>query len=164
MPQSLRIFGAPPRIWSINALEDERSVSLEIGVRRWLLANPCAWIEEADAKATLDISDFQGFILRGYRMPMARHFLLTMGNCDAGHGGLMEVKITSNFRKPSEKSEVAAGRWDIANPERQMQRAAQYWPVLCRLRFRRSMPEEHDVWMRAPWNAARALQRQPDVL
>jgi hypothetical protein len=97
-------------------------------------------------------------------VPMARHFLLTVGNCDAGHGGLMEVKITSNFRKPSEKSEVPAGRWDIANPERQMQRAAQYWPVLCRLRFRRSMPEEHDVWMRAPWNAARALQRQPDVL
>jgi hypothetical protein len=73
MPQSLRIFGAPPRIWSINALEDERSVSLEIGVRRWLLANPCAWIEEADAKATLDISDFQGFILRGYRMRSNGH-------------------------------------------------------------------------------------------
>ena len=27
----------------------------------------------------LDLSDIQGFILRGYRMPMVRHFLLTVG-------------------------------------------------------------------------------------
>jgi hypothetical protein len=32
----------------------------------------------ADAKITLDLSDIQGFILRGYRMPMVRHFLLTV--------------------------------------------------------------------------------------
>jgi deferrochelatase/peroxidase EfeB len=31
------------------------------------------------AKATLDLADIQGFILRGYRMPMVRHFLLTVG-------------------------------------------------------------------------------------
>jgi deferrochelatase/peroxidase EfeB len=31
------------------------------------------------AKTTLDLSDIQGFILRGYRMPMVRHFLLTVG-------------------------------------------------------------------------------------
>jgi hypothetical protein len=31
------------------------------------------------AKSTLDLSDIQGFILRGYRMPMVRHFLLTVG-------------------------------------------------------------------------------------
>src|SRR5216117_2633110 len=30
------------------------------------------------AKTTLDLSDIQGFILRGYRMPMVRHFLLTV--------------------------------------------------------------------------------------
>jgi len=30
-------------------------------------------------KATLDLGDIQGFILRGYRMPMVRHFLLTVG-------------------------------------------------------------------------------------
>jgi len=30
-------------------------------------------------KTTLDLSDIQGFILRGYRMPMVRHFLLTVG-------------------------------------------------------------------------------------
>jgi deferrochelatase/peroxidase EfeB len=28
---------------------------------------------------TLDLADIQGFILRGYRMPMVRHFLLTVG-------------------------------------------------------------------------------------
>ncbi len=29
--------------------------------------------------ATLDLGDIQGFILRGYRMPMVRHFLLSVG-------------------------------------------------------------------------------------
>ena len=29
--------------------------------------------------AALDLADIQGFILRGYRMPMVRHFLLTVG-------------------------------------------------------------------------------------
>ncbi len=29
--------------------------------------------------STLDLGDIQGFILRGYRMPMVRHFLLTVG-------------------------------------------------------------------------------------
>jgi deferrochelatase/peroxidase EfeB len=31
----------------------------------------------------LDLDDIQGFILRGYRMPMVRHFLLTVGNAGA---------------------------------------------------------------------------------
>ncbi len=31
-------------------------------------------------EATLDLGDIQGFILRGYRMPMVRHFLLTVGH------------------------------------------------------------------------------------
>src|SRR5271154_4725544 len=34
----------------------------------------------ADAKTALDLADIQGFILRGYRMPMVRHFLLTVGS------------------------------------------------------------------------------------
>lgn len=34
---------------------------------------------ETDSKVALDLSDIQGFILRGYRMPMVRHFLLTVG-------------------------------------------------------------------------------------
>jgi hypothetical protein len=35
--------------------------------------------ERARAKSTLNLADIQGFILRGYRMPMVRHFLLTVG-------------------------------------------------------------------------------------
>ena len=31
------------------------------------------------AKSTLDLGDIQGFILRGYKMPLVRHFLLTVG-------------------------------------------------------------------------------------
>jgi hypothetical protein len=31
------------------------------------------------AKSTLDLGDIQGFIVRGYRMPMVRHFVLTVG-------------------------------------------------------------------------------------
>src|SRR5882724_3019528 len=30
-------------------------------------------------RSTLDLGDIQGFILRGYRMPLVRHFLLTVG-------------------------------------------------------------------------------------
>ena len=33
----------------------------------------------AQEVAALDLEDIQGFILRGYRMPMVRHFLLTVG-------------------------------------------------------------------------------------
>jgi deferrochelatase/peroxidase EfeB len=33
----------------------------------------------SDQKTTLDLADIQGFILRGYRMPMVRHFVLTVG-------------------------------------------------------------------------------------
>jgi deferrochelatase/peroxidase EfeB len=33
---------------------------------------------EKPTKSTLDLADIQGFILRGYRMPMVRHFLLTV--------------------------------------------------------------------------------------
>ena len=33
---------------------------------------------EPSTRSTLDLDDIQGFILRGYRMPMVRHFLLTV--------------------------------------------------------------------------------------
>jgi deferrochelatase/peroxidase EfeB len=36
--------------------------------------------EHETSKDALDLADIQGFILRGYRMPMVRHFLLTVGN------------------------------------------------------------------------------------
>jgi deferrochelatase/peroxidase EfeB len=32
----------------------------------------------SNAKSTLELGDIQGFILRGYRMPMVRHFLITV--------------------------------------------------------------------------------------
>src|SRR5271170_186301 len=32
-----------------------------------------------NGKSALDLADIQGFILRGYRMPIVRHFLLTVG-------------------------------------------------------------------------------------
>jgi Dyp-type peroxidase family len=35
--------------------------------------------DAANAKTALDLGDIQGFILRGYRMPTVRHFLLTVG-------------------------------------------------------------------------------------
>jgi hypothetical protein len=34
---------------------------------------------ETTTKTVLDLADIQGFILRGYRMPMVRHFLVTVG-------------------------------------------------------------------------------------
>ena len=34
---------------------------------------------QAEGESALDLADIQGFILRGYRMPMVRHFLLTVG-------------------------------------------------------------------------------------
>lgn len=34
---------------------------------------------ESGPKPTLDLADIQGFILRGYRMPIVRHFLLSVG-------------------------------------------------------------------------------------
>ena len=33
----------------------------------------------AAEEPAFDLADIQGFILRGYRMPMVRHFLLTVG-------------------------------------------------------------------------------------
>ena len=35
--------------------------------------------QEPPAGSALDLKDIQGFILRGYRMPMVRHFLLSVG-------------------------------------------------------------------------------------
>jgi deferrochelatase/peroxidase EfeB len=34
---------------------------------------------DSGSKPALELADIQGFILRGYRMPMVRHFLLTVG-------------------------------------------------------------------------------------
>ncbi len=39
--------------------------------------------DASDSKSTLELGDIQGFILRGYRMPMVRHFSLTVGDAAA---------------------------------------------------------------------------------
>ncbi len=47
----------------------------------------------------LDLADIQGFILRGYRMPMVRHFLLTvteLAKC-AGVVGLTPEQFRARF-------------------------------------------------------------------
>jgi Dyp-type peroxidase family len=36
--------------------------------------------KQSEASAQIDLDDIQGFILRGYRMPLVRHFLLTVEN------------------------------------------------------------------------------------
>ena len=36
-------------------------------------------IRRPSGASALDLADIQGFVLRGYRMPMVRHFLLTVG-------------------------------------------------------------------------------------
>ena len=38
-----------------------------------------AAVNHSGTNSKLELSDIQGFILRGYRMPMVRHFLLTVG-------------------------------------------------------------------------------------
>jgi deferrochelatase/peroxidase EfeB len=38
---------------------------------------------DGGSKTALELPDIQGFILRGYRMPMVRHFLLSVGNAAA---------------------------------------------------------------------------------
>jgi deferrochelatase/peroxidase EfeB len=38
-----------------------------------------AGADAEQGRSELDLADIQGFILRGYRMPMVRHFLLTVG-------------------------------------------------------------------------------------
>jgi deferrochelatase/peroxidase EfeB len=51
-----------------------------LGLLRRLLGRRTDGDSGASEKSALDLADIQGFILRGYRMPMVRHFLLTVGN------------------------------------------------------------------------------------
>jgi deferrochelatase/peroxidase EfeB len=62
--------------------QDKRAWSAESFFHK--LATHIADKDEADstrqpAKSALELGDIQGFILRGYRMPMVRHFVLTVG-------------------------------------------------------------------------------------
>ena len=49
-------------------------------LRRWLVEAPeTDGVSAALGESAFELADIQGFILRGYRMPMVRHFLLTVG-------------------------------------------------------------------------------------
>src|SRR4029077_11645064 len=55
-------------------------MSVWIPARRWTTATTCRSVHSRPGtRTTLDLGDIQGFILRGYRLPMVRHFLLTVG-------------------------------------------------------------------------------------
>ena len=84
--------------------KDERAWSAESFFRE--LATHVGDKEEADstqrpAKSTLELGDIQGFILRGHRMPMVRHFVLTVGvaakgaRCSGGWSASDAPQITS---------------------------------------------------------------------
>ena len=66
--------------------------------------------ETAGQKTTLDLGDIQGFILRGYRMPMVRHFLLTVAvpaQARALLGRLVSGDESMRRRSPLQKT----GTW-----------------------------------------------------
>ena len=55
----------------------------------------------------LDLGDIQGFILRGYRMPMVRHFLLTVGvpaEARMLFGGSLAAMSPARRRSPPPKT------------------------------------------------------------
>ena len=59
---------------------------VHMGLRRLLgrrRMNPEVMATGRSDESALDLADIQGFVLRGYAMPMLRHFLLTVG--DPGH-------------------------------------------------------------------------------
>jgi hypothetical protein len=49
----------------------------------------------------LKLDDIQGFILRGYRMPMVRHFLLTVGVPAEARKLLGRLVSGKQFRRPA---------------------------------------------------------------
>ena len=48
------------------------------GLLRRMLRRRRRETTQTEGKSALDLADIQGFILRGYRMPMVRHFLLSV--------------------------------------------------------------------------------------
>ena len=52
-------------------------------------------------RSALDLADIQGFILRGYRMPMVRHFLLTVANSGTGAQATWTARQRRRIRRPA---------------------------------------------------------------
>jgi len=67
--------------------------------------------------ATLKLDDIQGFILRGYRMPMVRHFLLTVGCPRRGTQAARTARQrrrgrrAADHHRPRLACRVRAGAW-----------------------------------------------------
>ena len=60
--------------------DSKRLLQRLFGRRGHETAGAAAHYSGQGRRATLDLDDIQGFILRGYRMPMVRHFLLEVKN------------------------------------------------------------------------------------
>ena len=52
--------------------------------------------------SALDLADIQGFILRGYAMPMVRHFLLTVGAPAASAQAARTARQRRRIRRPAD--------------------------------------------------------------
>jgi hypothetical protein len=60
------------------ALEGRKYTRILDGPYGWGILGRLFGRSHHETKSTLDLPDIQGFILRGYRMPMVRHFLLSV--------------------------------------------------------------------------------------
>jgi Dyp-type peroxidase family len=101
--------------------------------------------------STLDLGDIQGFILRGYRMPMVRHFLLSVGTPSAARRLLGRLVSGDEFDAPQI---TTAEDWHVGfepgpgdNPSDSPRRKPDYclnlgitWPGLIALEVKDRVP------------------------
>ena len=81
-------------------------------------------------KSTLNLGDIQGFVIRGYRMPMVRHFLLKVNTPAAAHKLLGRLVSGDETNAPQTRSSRSTrslpapprGRNLSATPERMRRR------------------------------------------
>ena len=52
--------------------------------------------------SALDLADIQGFVLRAYRMPMVRHFLLTVGSSGTSAPATRTARERRRIRRPAD--------------------------------------------------------------
>ena len=102
-------------------------------------------------QSTLDLADIQGFILRGYRMPMVRHFLLTvksprrLASCSDGSSAATKPM---RLRSRPLKTGMSGSRRDLETiPTMPPRRKPDYclnlgitWPGLVALEIRDRVP------------------------
>ena len=103
-------------------------------------------------KSALDLADIQGFIVRGYRMPMVRHFLLTVGELRHKRAGNLDGSSAATNPTPRKSPPPRTGTSGFApqpgdNPEAAPRRKPDYclnigitWPGLVALEIRQRVP------------------------